>query len=147
MIFQSILPSLQEVFWQLHSWIKLLVFLNLHLEKEATSPIDFSPAMNKISHLKLSKLWDILRIYMSVWFEQIQRQRLPRSLLPATELTAEIVTMAQRYSSMDDSFHLPNFPHNIFIYLGIRQPLFFLPKNEKITFFGYFCSTPMSNNN
>ena len=27
------------------------------------------------------------------------------------DLTAEMETMAQRRSSMDDSFHLPNFPH------------------------------------
>ena len=42
---------------------------------------------------------------------QSQSQRLPRSSLPAADLTAEMETMAQRRSSMDDSFHLPNFPH------------------------------------
>ena len=42
---------------------------------------------------------------------QSQSQRLPRSSLPAADLTAEMETMAQRHVSMDDSFHLPNFPH------------------------------------
>ena len=42
---------------------------------------------------------------------QSQSQRLPRSSLPAADLTAEMETMAQRRGSMDDSFHLPNFPH------------------------------------
>ena len=40
-----------------------------------------------------------------------QSQRLPRSSLPAADLTAEMETMAQRRGTMDDSFHLPNFPH------------------------------------
>ena len=34
-----------------------------------------------------------------------------RSILLAADLTAEMETMAQRHVSMDDSFHLPNFPH------------------------------------
>ena len=42
---------------------------------------------------------------------QSQRQRLLRSSLPAADLTAEMETMAQRHVSMDDSIHLPNFPH------------------------------------
>ena len=42
---------------------------------------------------------------------QSQSQRLPRSSPPAADLTAERETMAQRRGSMDDSFHLPNFPH------------------------------------
>ena len=47
----------------------------------------------------------------SVSQSQSQSQRLPRSSLPAADLTAEMETMAQRRGSMDDSFHLPNFPH------------------------------------
>ena len=41
---------------------------------------------------------------------QSQSQRLPRSSLPAADLTAGMEIMAQRRGSMDDSFHLPDFP-------------------------------------
>ena len=42
---------------------------------------------------------------------RVRVSRIPRSSLPAADLTAEMETMAQRRASMDDPFHLPNFPH------------------------------------
>ena len=41
---------------------------------------------------------------------QSQSKRFPRTSLPAANLMAEMETMAPRRGSMDDSFHLPNFP-------------------------------------
>ena len=40
-----------------------------------------------------------------------QNQRLPWSSVPTADITAEKETMAQRRGSINDSFHLPNFPH------------------------------------
>ena len=43
---------------------------------------------------------------------RVQRvRRILKSSLAAADLTAEMLTLAQRRASMDDSFHLPNFPH------------------------------------
>ena len=46
---------------------------------------------------------------------QGKSQRLLKSSLPAADLTAEMEAMAQRHVSMDDSFHLPNFPHMAYV--------------------------------
>ena len=47
-----------------------------------------------------------------------QSLRLPK--VQCTDPTAEIETKAQRRDSMDDSFHLPNFPHShINIWVGL----------------------------
>ena len=44
------------------------------------------------------------------------------SSLPAADLTADMETMAQRRVSLDDSFHLPNFPHMAWVvYRGIEM--------------------------
>ena len=42
---------------------------------------------------------------------RVRVSHIPRSSLPAANLMAVMETMAQRRGSMDDSFHLPNFPH------------------------------------
>ena len=43
--------------------------------------------------------------------KRVRVSHIPRSSLPAANLMAVMETMAQRRDSMDDSIHLPNFPH------------------------------------